>query len=84
MEQTREDWQRVDKGEVTKKKAAEEYNVGRVTNGEWRSRRREIDNWYSARDSNKVWKKGKQTVNTEFEWNLISVVYVTKAEKRKQ
>jgi hypothetical protein len=49
------------------KKAAEEYGVGSVTNGEWKSRRREIGNWCSARASNKVWKKGKEIVNTEFE-----------------
>lgn len=83
MEQTRETRKRLDKGEVTKN-AAEEYSVGSVTNSDWKSWRREIDNWYSARASNKACKKGKQTVNTEFEWKLIFVVYVTEAEKRKQ
>lgn len=83
MKQTSEAWQRLGKEEVIKK-AAEEYGVGSVTNGEWKSRRREIGNWCSARASNKVWKKGKEIVNTEFEWNLIFLVYVTKVEKRKQ
>jgi len=42
------------------KQAAEEYSVGSVTNGEWKSRRMATDNWCSARASNKVWKKGHQ------------------------
>jgi transposase-like protein len=66
MEQKLEALQRLDKGE-TMHKVAEEYGVGRVTVGDWKKKRSEIEKLCSARASNEGLKERKTMKKCEYE-----------------
>jgi hypothetical protein len=66
MEQRLEALQRLDKGENIKK-VAEEHGVARVTVGDWKKKRSEIEKWCSARASNEGLKGRKTMKKCEYE-----------------